>query len=98
MNFLNYICKFLVPTTRLMTMVLSNLNIVPLKGQTDEKLNFDECISIVISTFLTSLLLAKKYLRTFDVICADFLKGTNKECECSNQYAKNGAFNGLFLD
>ena len=51
MNFLNYICKFLVPTTRLMTMVLSNLNIVPLKGQTDEKLNFMNAYQLLYQHF-----------------------------------------------
>ena len=41
--------------------------------------------------------LASKYLWTFDVICFDFLRCANKECECSYQDAKNGIFNGLLL-
>ena len=43
------------------------------------------------------LLLAEKYLRTFDVICVDFLRCANKECECSYQNAKYYNLNGFFL-
>ena len=38
----------------------------------------------------TSLLLAKKYLRTVDVNCVDLLRCANKECEYSYQNAKTG--------
>ena len=33
----------------------------------------------------------------FDVICVDFLKGANKECECSYQDANNAILKGVYL-
>ena len=78
-----------------------------LKPQTDEKLNFDRKIYIVrgYSLRLKSkcyshpiiLIALKNYLRTFDVICVDFLRCANKECEFSNQNAKNSILNGFIL-
>ena len=45
-----------------------------------------------------SLLLAKKYLQTFDAICVDFQRSANKESKCSYEKAKNRILKGVFLD
>ena len=41
------------------------------------------------SVICPSLVLAKKYLRTFDEICVNYLRCANKECAGSYQNAKN---------
>ena len=51
-----------------------------LKGQTDEKLNFALAFCYLHISFT-----GQNYLRTFGVICVDFLRCANKECNCSYQ-------------
>ena len=51
----------------------------------------------LLSFFLTSLLSAKKCLRTFNAICVHFLRCANKECEWSYQKENNNISNGLFF-
>ena len=45
--------------------------------------NFASCYLHSHSVFCTCLILAKKYLRTFDVICVDYLRCAKKEFVCT---------------
>ena len=53
---------------------------------------------IALASYYLHISLIGQKIFTFDVICVDFLRCENKECDCSFQTTKNGILNCLFLD